>query len=351
VNLSDLNGIDKTTLDLLEALGFHDVESLADREVESLHIELQRANATIEIAHSNPSRAVVGQWIGMARDLVGVAGEEEEPPVVPVDHEQSREAAARLSSAPFALPLPARLLMAAQLSVTEIPPVIRLKCSSSDLEVKGDERLPRSPQPRRVAVSEYVRLAEQSNSSQRIEIDTSKIRSTVNVEKPRRKSGVNKDIVVDERVALIRGPREKTNKGRNPGSRWYIRGVLHTRPFSVILGAFVTLLVIIALPCSLIAGALLFLSGELPEYFAWVPGWLLAVPASLPLFGVAYLIWGVHGSCRVCGQKLFVHRPHIKSPKAHRIRGMGHILPLCIHVLVFFWFRCTHCGTPVRLKE
>lgn len=217
--------------------------------------------------------------------------------------------------------------------------------------MKVQDHVPRSPQPRQVAASEYVRLAEKSNSSQRLEIDTSRIRSTENFGQSRQKSRIANSPAVDERVALICGPRDDTNKGRQPGTRRYIRGVLHTRPFSVFSGAVVTLLVIIALPCSLGAGALLFLSAELPEYFGWVPGWLLAAPVSLPLLGICYLIWGVNGSCRVCGQKLFVHRPHIKSPKAHRIPGLGYILPLCIHVLVFYWFRCTHCGTSIRLKE
>lgn len=350
MNLSNLYEIEKTTLDLLDAAGFHDVESLADSEVEALHTELKRVNLMRRIVSSDPSRSSVEQWIGAARDLVGEVGELESG-VMPVNHEPSPEVALRLSSAPFALPLPSRLRMEKQLALAGIPPVILLNRSSGDLDVNGEERLPRSIEPRRATASEYVRLAEYSNSSQRFEIDSSKIRSTDNVGKSKRKSGVLKSAVVDERVALICGPRQETNKGRNPESRWYIRGVLHTRPFSVFSGALVTLLVMIALPCSLVAGALLFLSAELPDFFGWVPRWLLSVPIALPLFGVIYLIWGVSGSCRVCGQKLFVHRSHIKNPKAHRIRGLGYILPLCIHVLVFCWFRCTHCGTPVRLKE
>jgi hypothetical protein len=33
------------------------------------------------------------------------------------------------------------------------------------------------------------------------------------------------------------------------------------------------------------------------------------------------------------------------------VPGLGHILPLAAHVLVFRWFRCTFCGTSVRTKE
>lgn len=89
----------------------------------------------------------------------------------------------------------------------------------------------------------------------------------------------------------------------------------------------------------------------MPGRFAWVPPWLLWFPATLPLFGIAWVIWGLNGSCRICGQKLFLHRSHLKNAKAHHVRGLGYIIPLCFQILLFRWFRCTHCGTPVRLKE
>ena len=75
------------------------------------------------------------------------------------------------------------------------------------------------------------------------------------------------------------------------------------------------------------------------------------MPVLLPLFGIAWMLWGLNGACRICGQKLFVHRSHLKNSKAHHIRFLGYVLPLCCQILVFRWFRCTHCGTPVRLKE
>ena len=59
----------------------------------------------------------------------------------------------------------------------------------------------------------------------------------------------------------------------------------------------------------------------------------------------------ISGSCLICWQKLFIHRSHLKNAKAHHLPVLGYILPLCFHLLVFRWFRCTHCGTPVRLKE
>ncbi len=73
--------------------------------------------------------------------------------------------------------------------------------------------------------------------------------------------------------------------------------------------------------------------------------------AALPIVGLGYLIWGFSGKCRICTQKLFVNKGALKHIKAHRLPGMGYVVPLCLHLLAFSWFRCSSCGTPVRLKK
>src|SRR5690606_5931672 len=67
------------------------------------------------------------------------------------------------------------------------------------------------------------------------------------------------------RVALIRAPRERTNKGRNPESRRYVRGVLHPHPYQLVIGAILTLVVMVALPLALAAACFLMLSDLKPE--------------------------------------------------------------------------------------
>ena len=119
----------------------------------------------------------------------------------------------------------------------------------------------------------------------------------------------------------------------------------------MMLAAFVTLILAVMLPLALISAALLFVSRELPAYFSWVPSWLLVFPVALPVSGIIYLIWGMHGSCRICGQKLFVPKMCMKSPKAHYRPWLGYIVSVSLHLLLFKWFRCTYCGTPVRLKR
>jgi len=354
-DLKSIPGIGKLSLELLEAAGFSDAESLAKAGVDKLAKELERANSILQIAKRAPGRENVEQWIAAARDLTGVViddpVESDAPaePASPVNHEMSPRVVSMLGSMPFAIPLPANVLVDRQLAVADIPPAILLNRYSGDLDVRVDERVPAPKQVNHAVVSSNVRIAETSGT--RVEIDSSRIKSTDVLAGPKPRA-ITPEIAKDnDRVALIRAPRVETNHGRNPQSRRYVRGVLHSHPVSIGLGALVTLILAMMLPVAIISGLLLLLSEEVPAHFGWVPKWLLAFPLGLPLVGLAYLIWSVRGSCRICGQRLFVPRLCLKNARAHRIRGLGHIIPVCLHILLFKWFRCTYCATTVRLKE
>ncbi len=353
-NLSSIPGIGKSSLELLEAAGFADAESLAKAGVDELAKELERANGILQIAKKAPARANVEKWIASARDMTGVSEDIVTPVAMPVNYEDSASVAKMLNDAPFAIPLPAKLLMDQKLAVGDIPPGILLNRYSGDLEVRVEDRVPAPKHGRPAVPSSAVRLADNvrfaDSAPSRLEIDTARVKpiDALAGPAPRTKTSKASD---DDRVALIRAPRVETNKGRNPSSRLYIRGVLHSHPFSIAIGAFITLVLTVMLPAGIISAALLLLSSEMPEKFDWVPKWLLAFPLALPVLGLIYLIWGARGSCRICGQKLFVPRMCLKNTKAHHIRGLGHIIPLCFHILLFKWFRCTYCGTPVRLKK
>ena len=351
-SLNAIPGIGKSSLELLEAAGFLSVESLANAGVDELTAELERANSMLQILKKTPSRTLVESWVTSAREITGVTTETETVTKMPVDYEKTPQVAAMLNAAPFAIPLPARILVAENLAVSDIPPAILLNRYSGDLDVRTGQRLPEirhAKASNHNGSGNYVRLAETSNS--RLEIDTSRLRSTDDLGELKPRTPAVKVSPANDRVALIRAPRTETNKGRNPESRRYIRGVLHSHPHSITAGAFVTLLAFVTTPLAVISALLLLLSGEMPLEFSWVPGWLIVFPLVLPFFGICYLIWGLGGRCRICGQSLFRHRHHLKNSRAHHIRGLGYILPLCVHILLFRWFRCTHCGTPVRLKE
>ncbi len=349
--LTSIPGLQKSSLELLEAAGFHNVKILARSGADEVFLEIERANSVLGITREIPSRAAVGDWVATARNLTGLV---EEPAKnassTAVNHEQNPQVVSLLAAAPFAIPLPARILMDHQIGVSEIPEAILLNRHAGDLEVKVEQRLPGGPQPRSsTAAAGNVRIVD--NGAARVEIDTSRIRSTGDMDPPLQKVAAVKVSPANDRVALLRAPRSTTNKGRDPQSRWYIRGVLHSHPVSLYIGAIATLLLMVMLPVAIVSGLLLLASVEKPQHFAWVPHWLIAFPLVLPLFGIAYLLLGLSGSCRICGQKLFTHRSHLKNSKAHHVPGLGYIVPLCFQMLIFRWFRCTHCGTPVRLKE
>jgi hypothetical protein len=266
-----------------------------------------------------------------------------------VNYERSPQVASLLANAPFAIPLPARQLMEKQLAVSEIPSAIFLNRYSGDLEVKVDERIPQAPPVRASISTGFVKMADAGQD--RTELDSSRLKSTGTMTAGDIRTFTGNHNPDEDRVSLIRGPREKTNRGRDPKSRFYIRGVLHSHPISIAVGAMVTLALAFMLPISIVSAALLLLSEQAPDHFSWVPKWFLAFPLGLPVFGFIYLIFGIGGTCRICGQKQFVPRACLKNNKAHHVRGLGHIVPVSVHMLLFKWFRCTYCGTPVRLKK
>lgn len=349
-DLISIPGIGKASLQLLEAAGFHDVETLAKSSASELAHELARANRILKLSKRSPSKAALKKWIAVARARTEVTEADAVIAVEPVNYEQSPHVADLLASAPFAIPLPASILVENQLGVSDIPVAILLNCHAGDLDVRVDQLVPVIRSVQKPAVpNSYVRIAEAGNA--RVEIDTSRIRSTYAMADCAPEADTSIHISNNDRVSLIRAPHAATNQGVDPKSRWYIRGVLHDQPFSIFFGAAVTLGLLILIPASMLASAFLLLSAEFPERFAWVPKGLLVIPMALPVLGIAYFVLGIGCKCRVCGQKLFVHHRHLKNSKAHRVPGFGYIFPLCVHILLFRWFRCTHCGTAIRVKE
>lgn len=349
--LASIPGIGKASLELLEAAGFLDADAIARAGADELVAELTRANTMLQITKQTPGRGTVEKWIHAAREMVGTPADEPAGPArMPVDYEQTGQGVAMLATAPFAIPLPARILVANQLGVADVPPAILFNRYAGDLDVRSGRRLPENRSAKPAAVTNhYVKISEPAG--QRMEIDSTKLRSTQDMGEPLARMPAVKVSPANDRVALLRAPRSETNKGRDPQSRRYIRGVLHSHPRSIMMGALVTLLLILIVPVAILSAVLLLLSGEMPGHFSWVPGWLIVFPMVLPVCGIFYLIWGIGGTCRICGQNLFRHRAHLKNSRAHHVPGLGYVVPLCFHILVFRWFRCTHCGTPVRLKE
>jgi hypothetical protein len=371
-DLKSISGIGKASQELLEAAGILDARALAKAGPDELAEELIRANRILGIAKRPPRKADVEKWILAARAKLGLApeapvaitsdGNVGHAATMPVNYEATEQVRDMLASAPLAIPLPARLLIAEGVAVADIPPAILLNRYSGDLEVrvtdrKGPRGIPRAPNltKTRATSGNYVQVADPMPP--RLQIDTSRLRSVNDLEKGRARIPASRPPTLvtapagDDRIALIRAPREETNRGRRPESRRYIRGVLHSHPWTMMLGAAITLVMMVLTVPAVLAAALLLLSDIFPDALHWVSPWLLVLPCSLPLVGLLYLIYGVKCRCRICNQRLFFPRACLKNSKAHRITGLGFIIPAALHMLLFRWFRCTYCGTPVRLKK
>ena len=356
-NLKTIPRIHQTSLDLLEAAGFSNLEMLAKVSIDELTKELERANEMLKISVNTPTRSHISSWVNHARKVTfhpaensgedrpqASANDLAEEYAPQIDYENSFKGQVLLNDAPFGIPLPSRLLIDQQLAVADIPIAILYDQCPKNLEVIVQAKTGSHPH-----IFSNVKIAE--GHSNRLQLDSSRIKPVEILAGKITKKAATALANQDERLSLIRTTREETNRGRNPESRRYVRGVLHNQPIKLTLAAYLTLLLVFFIFAAIISVPLLFLSSEMPEHFAWVPKWLLLFPIGLPLVGVAYLIRGMSGSCRICGQKLFLPRMCIKNKKAHHIRGLGYIIPLCIHILLFKWFRCTYCATPIRLKE
>ncbi len=402
-NLSISSDLATEELDLLEAAGFENDQDLLSADAQVVHRELERANQVLELAPETPSLERVESWIASMRNGDAPAakktaskrtrktakkatkktarkstkkaaakktarkmtepeaseegpGKDPEPsePKVrrldgPVNFEADPDVQEMLARVPLALPIPNRMLAEAGIRPSEILAAPMLNRADSDLEVNvavGSKKRELAGMPKRRA-SGVVQVADY-RPGEKVGIDVSRVRhidDTVDDPEP------EPVVEMDERTRLIRTAREETNRGRKPGTRRYVRGVLHDRRTQVLLGSVVVLLFQLSIPLAIIAAPLLILSDISEGSFGWVPAWFIAFPIAVPLLGLLYFAISFRVKCRVCNQRILAPRQCLKHRKAHHIPLLGHITALALHALFYRWFNCTYCGTPVRIKE
>lgn len=285
----------------------------------------------------------------------------------PVNFEADPEVMKMLLQAPVAIPIPARVLAEKGIKPSEIAVAPLLNRAVGDLDVRVAETtapvaestsgkkidLPaaaRDTRPRQAIAP--VQTADNSASGRR-GIDVGRVRTIEEFqgETPAPRSSSSRAGMEDDRIALLRAPLPGTNGRRKPSSRFYIRGVLHDRPLKVWFGGLFAVLLQIMLPLALISAPLLILSDQQVKHFEWVPAWIIAFPIALPILAILYAIVSTGAKCRVCGQRLYVPKNCLKNRKAHNSFYFGHIGALAAHVMIFKWFNCTFCGTPIRIKK
>lgn len=278
----------------------------------------------------------------------------------PVNFEAEPDVMEMLAVAPFALPIPARMLAERGIPPLEIAVAPVLNRAFGDMEVRvavekpQRKDLPAAPVgSRRASAVSAVQVADIGFTSGRRGFDTAKVRTIEEAQgdAPPVRASSTKAGMEDERIALLRAPRPETNAGRKPGSAFYIRGVLHDRPYVVWFGGVFLILLQICIPLAVIAAPLLILSDQMPADFDWVPRWIIAFPIALPFLGILYALIGTRAKCRVCAQRMYVPKQCLKNKKAHHFPLFGYIGAVAMHVIVFRWYNCTFCGTSIRIKK
>lgn len=379
-SLNTIKGIKAENRELLEAAGWLDPRLLALADAKDVHAELVKANGILKLVKKVPQPATVNRWISEAQKLTGKVleesegnpapeenpdtlkyhGESEAGPTGPVNYEADPDVQEMLKQAPLAIPLPNRLLAEEGISPSAIAIAPVLNRAESDLEVRvtskerriGSSVSNNSPKGRHAGV---VKVADSSRSianGSKKTLDISRVRTMELPDaEPETDHKARKIQTRDERLDLLRTTREKTNRGKTPGTRRYIRGVLHDRPYQVWFGSLIVILFQFTVPLSIISAVLLMITEHSPTKLEWVPGWIIAFPLALPILGILYFSISFGVKCRVCGQKVLVHRHCRKNIKAHHIPGLGYVLPLALQTLLFRWFDCTFCGTSIRIKE
>jgi len=367
--LQSIAALPHDAIDLLEAVGYLDVQELCGAHTQELIEELIQANKTLEIMPESPTAEQLDAWKKIAKEEMGdghvepltsvnvvdeiespsefehpIEGEQDLPKILAlsssddiedlVSFEDNLEVQSMLELSPDAELIPADLIKRNSLAVQDIPVGILLSQCQGDVEMNV-----MTPQNR---AKNKRHLAERKRSG----LMTSRIRSFDEAEteghrvKPLDK-GKPRDVVTSS---------GGLNKGLTPKSRRFVRGVLHPAPWRVRVAAFFSLLVQFLLASAFVAVPALILYDLLydaPETMWWVVG----IACGLILSSISYLFWGISARCRVCGQRQFAPKKCLKNKKAHHIALIGYIFPTALHALFFKWFYCTYCGTAVRLKK
>lgn len=419
--LINIDGIGTDEAELLVATGWTDVHALAGADIDLLLREISAANEMLRIVPRTPERKKVERWVASAGRLLNpgaaagpskraarsrpAAGPVTSAPVAepatpkrggrakskadpdsplpsasgpaadpaedsgeaalkalsgPVNFEAEPDVMEMLAVAPFALPIPARMLAEKGIAPSEIAVAPVLNRAFGDMEVRvvvekpQRKDLPAAPAgSRRALAVSSVQVADVGFSSGRRGFDSAKVRTIEEAQgdAPPVRASSTKAGMEDDRIALLRAPRPETNAGRKPGSPFYIRGVLHDRPYIVWFGGVFLILLQICIPLAVIAAPLLILSDQMPADFTWVPRWIIAFPVALPVLGILYALVGTRAKCRVCAQRMYVPKQCLKNKKAHHLPLFGYIGAVAMHVVTFRWYNCTFCGTSIRIKK
>ncbi len=309
--LRDIDGIGEQAVRLLNAAQIYRLDELAGEKAEPLYSKLDQRNRDQKILTQLPPLHVVAEWVGAARGLTATVTPEAEDTAAPAAGAVA-EKITNVSNAQW-------LLLLDQAREARI-----LEPSAASSQGNGAGEAPRKPRPGHLQ-SEAARLRKRGKIEARPAADSSLPDAllTPAAGAPEAHPGGAPEEEIDPRAP---------------------RGLLHPTPDLVIGGAVVTVITRLLL-IAMILGTpivLIFFSEQM-LYFA-------AVPALLLVSALLFAIYASKLRCRVCGGHLLVSQSCLKHEKSHHVFGFGYVGSLALHALIYSWFRCIYCGTPMRLK-
>ena len=329
---SKIPGLGKLSVELLDAVGILLTSQIARANVDVLHLDLAKANKMLLIRKSNPSPKEVAKWIEKARDLTGIDEEEETMELDEV------AAGAELPESEeeilVAIPVSGKRLAQQGIKATEVP-IMATGGTAPPKKVKTA-----LPPVKSISepISEPAPEVKESDVVEKVAPLISKKNPLALHEKKPEIAPLESSKKNDPRITASEG----LNEGRKLHSRSFIRGVLHPQIGRIRISALVTILMFIMMPVAIVGGGMIMFTKNL---------WWAAAPAGFVVIFFLYLINAGGAKCRICGQPVFKSKNCRKHVKAHRLFGLGYIIPTSLHMLIFHWFRCIYCGTSVRLKK
>lgn len=339
-DISDIQGLTDESRELLEATGVESLEALAESDAHILFSEMEQANGMLQLTTTLPAASEIQLWIEQSRNLLDYHPAVEVHRLEPVEEEPEKVVAEVLN----AIPIPAAHMVKQKISVGDIPAMDSFVEEGGEETVRLKDEVPEGSQDLpRIAVLPPIQDTPKVAAPGVVHIKP-KAREAVEIKPilPGDRDKASVQPLISDSANIRKAPSTGLNAGKTPHSRGYIRGVLHPQPFRIKIAAILTIITMIMLPVSMVAGVLLLL--EYPIWIAWIPLGFVVV-------GLLYLMLARGMSCRICGQPIYGPKACRKHVKAHHIKFLGYIFPTCFHVLLFSWFRCTYCGTSVRLKE
>lgn len=319
--LKQIENLGAIAADFLVAAGVEGINSLAMSDALVLRQEMEGANAILNIGEVIPSISEIEGWIGSARSIVDL----EEPDSIVKLEADAVVPEIRILDA---IPVSPTLLVEQNIGVRDVAPMevfLEEEFESASEDSVGLER-----HSERAEVQERVNIREVAPMLLRRTDDEEDGTSIV---RPLERNSIRD---------IRKTASSELNAGKKLHSRGYIRGVLHPQPVRVRFAAFISIVTLLLLPATFVAGGLMLAKHSL---------WLAVVPAAFLVFGILYFLYARGLKCRICGQPLFSPKACHRHIKGHRFPFLGYILPTSIHILLFHWFRCMYCGTSVRIKE